>query len=88
MLICGISSRQYGHNLVRFETLHSQGNCQEVVIANLCLSFKAPFRRELRRIMGDDSDVDFTYLQGLIETMPYPGQRLPSSFKESMIDGS
>lgn len=36
----------------------------------------APFRQELRRIIGDDSLLDFTYLQGNMDSVSYPGKCL------------
>ncbi|KAM0797661.1 Alpha/Beta hydrolase protein [Usnea florida] len=33
----------------------------------------APLRQELRRIIGHDAELDFTYLQGGIESQPFPG---------------
>lgn len=43
------------------------------VFADESISSIAPFRQELRRLTGDDSELDFTYLQGRIESPPYPG---------------
>lgn len=41
--------------------------------SNVLRSQAAPLRHELRRITGDDSELDFTYLQGGIESPPFPG---------------
>ena len=33
----------------------------------------APLRQELRQITGDNGLLDYKYLQGSLETIPYPG---------------
>ncbi|KAF6223246.1 hypothetical protein HO133_000088 [Letharia lupina] len=41
--------------------------------SNVTKSQAAPLKQELRRVVGDDARLDFTYLQGRVESTPYPG---------------